>query len=495
MTLPSNHKDWLLYLAKRLDREAPRAKFLRNFTSGKAPLPEMNNEVREGWKNFQKRARGGYASLIVSSLVNRMVPIGVTVDGKAAPPRQETSPTPLPTAVEGGGEQVAPPVDLPEGPEVQAAREAAQVWKDTMFGVMITDTLSEAFTVGTGYMLIEQDEEGPVVTVEKAETFFAEPNKLRPWKTEAAVQTWRDEEAEQDFARVWWNGERRDYRRTSRQLESRVLRRRVSGDDWVLLIGSLERYKGAPPAYILKNRDGFGEFEKYVDNLNRTDYSVLSRLVTTSAQAFRQRFIEGDLPELDEDGNEINWDDAFAPHPGAVWNLPGDVKLKESQSTDIRPLLAAEERDLRDLSATTETPLAALVPDGANQSAEGAAFQKEAIVTKANDRIKRSTPVFEKVMERLLEIAGVNLVGVIELQWEPTDRVTLAEKYDAAVKAKSAGESWQSIARNILGYSAEQIQQDAIDRANEQLTMQLMAPPVEENQAGSSGDNLRAPGN
>src|SRR5690606_36016461 len=85
MALPNTHFDWMLYLAKKLDRSAPRARFLRRYVNGHAPLPEMNEATREAWKDFQRRARGNYGWLIVSALANRMVPIGVTVDGQSAP--------------------------------------------------------------------------------------------------------------------------------------------------------------------------------------------------------------------------------------------------------------------------------------------------------------------------------------------------------------------------------------------------------------------------
>lgn len=497
MALPSTHFNWMLYLAKKLDRSAPRARFLRRYVDGHAPLPEMNEATREAWKDFQRRARGNYGWLIVSALANRMVPIGVTVDGQSAPTYGEDASESQLSAfgqpgVEGGDEAPALPGEA-SSPQAAADREVARrarkLWEDTMFGTMITDAVTEACTVGTGYVLLEQDNEGPVVSVPKAENFYAEPDKLRPWRTQAAIQTWRDEEEHTDYARVWWNGERRDYRRYNK------LRRQVLSEDWIPIVGSRVVYEGKPPAYILRNRDGFGEFERHVDVINRTNYSVLSRLVTMAHQAFTQRAIKGQLPETDQDGNAIDWSAAFSPHPGAIWNLPdADLDIWESKQTNLSPLLSAEDSDLRALSAASETPLASMVPDGANQTAEGAAFQKEAIVNKANDRIRRFSPVLQKVMERMLEIDGVQTTGVVEIQWEPTDRVSIAEKYDAAVKAKAAGESWQSIARNILGYSPEQIRQDAIDRANEQLTLQLMMPPVQENEADDSGDNLRTPG-
>jgi hypothetical protein len=64
----------------------------------------------------------------------------------------------------------------------------------------------------------------------------------------------------------------------------------------------------------------------------------------------------------------------------------------------------------------------------------------------------------------------------LDVTFEPVERITLAEKYQAALAAKNAGESIKSIQRNVLGYSPDQIAQDAIDRAQDALVAASMAP-------------------
>lgn len=66
----------------------------------------------------------------------------------------------------------------------------------------------------------------------------------------------------------------------------------------------------------------------------------------------------------------------------------------------------------------------------------------------------------------------------VEVSFEPVDRITTAEKYQAALAAHNAGESWKSIQRNILGYSPDQIAQDEIDRAEEALMVATMMPQL-----------------
>ena len=67
----------------------------------------------------------------------------------------------------------------------------------------------------------------------------------------------------------------------------------------------------------------------------------------------------------------------------------------------------------------------------------------------------------------------------LEVLFEPCQMVTLGEKYQAASLAKAAGESWRSIARNILGYSPDQIAEDAIDRADELLSGMAVAQQLQ----------------
>lgn len=474
MAAPSSPKDWLDVLTKKMDARMPEINRLRSYSNGNAPMPEMNENLREAWQIFQRRARGGFGYLIASALANRIVPTGCTVGGEAATVRKDDA----------------------TGDETPA-QAAARLYRDTMLDVAIGDVILEAFQVRVGYLIVEKDEDGPVVTVEKAETFYAKPDPLRPYKAKAGVQIWRDEDDDNDYARLWIEGKRVEFKRESRKAQgdgkAKVLHtKNYTPEDWEMVVDSEQTYEGGPPVWVFENRDGFGEYERHIDAIDRVHYGVLNRLVVMAAQAFRQRAIKGDLPEEDDDGNSIDWAATFVPTPGALWDLPEGIDIWESQQADILPLLAVEDSDLRALSACSETPLASLVPDGANQTAEGAAFQKEAIVFKANDRLRRFSPIFARVMVRLLEIEGFSDVPTVEITWEPTDRVSTTEKYDAASKAKAAGESWQSIARNILGYTPEQIRQDALDRANEQLTMQLLAPPVPA-QAPSGQDGIPAP--
>jgi len=72
-------EEWLAYLTAKMDKERPRTDLLRSYTNGSSPLPEMGPNLAKAWLKFQRRARTNPGKLVVSALVDRLIPNGVTV--------------------------------------------------------------------------------------------------------------------------------------------------------------------------------------------------------------------------------------------------------------------------------------------------------------------------------------------------------------------------------------------------------------------------------
>lgn len=233
---------------------------------------------------------------------------------------------------------------------------------------------------------------------------------------------------------------------------------------------------------VYTNPGGAGVFETHIDLINRINSGVLQRLSTMAMQAFRQRALkkEGDkpLPAVDDKGNAIDYAAIFEPAPGALWDLPPGVDIWESATTDASPMLAASKEDIRHLSAATKTPLPMLMPDGANQTAEGAMNTEKGFIFKCEACLAVVKLGLEAIIVKALETEGVADVGNVEVSFEAPARVTLSEKYSAAAQAAAAGEPWGSIARNILKYSPDQIAQVEKDRAKEEAMAPQVAPPA-----------------
>lgn len=438
--MPTTPIDWLPILTARLDSRRPRITLLRSYTNGDAPLPEAGQNVRAAWSAFQKKARTNFGALVVDALAERLICNGVRV-----------------------------------GASNKDDDRARQIWRENRMDIAVSDTIRDMLTVSIGYMVVGKDANGrPVITSEQPEFMYAATDPLRPWVARAGVKVWRDIDEERDFAYVWVKGSRQKFSRsifvTPDQLPSRIYETAAGG--WKV-DGEPEFYTGNPPIVVFENHDSMGEFEAHIDILDRINKDLLDRLVTMAMQAFRQRYLEGGLPKIDENGAPIDYASIFTPAPGALWDLPDGVSLKETQESaqSIVAMLSATKDDIRDLGAVTRTPLPMLAPDGQNQSATGSENAKEGLVLKGKDRIARIKPSLNEVMTIALRVEFPDFAEVVSCGFADPTNVTTAEKYDAAVKAKAAGVPWRTIMISILGFSADEVDTMEVERDEELIAL------------------------
>jgi hypothetical protein len=426
--------EWLPILASRLDTAIPRYARLRAYANGDAPLPEMGKNVRESWTAFQMKARTNYGGLCVDSLANRLVVNGVRIGDSS------TS---------------------------DALTAAQRLLRDNRWDVQVSDAVRDYLITATGYMLVSSEGGRAVITREMPEMSMAAVDPLRPWKARAFLKVWRDIDAGLDFAFVWVAGERQKYARRSMGANGIVTSGIANG--WAA-VGDVESFDGDVPVVVFTRPDGIGLFEPHTDVIDRINLGKLQRLVITAMQAFRQRATKGGLPQEDEDGNSIDYSKIFEPAPGALWDLPEGIDIWESEQTDIRPMLEGEKADARDFAAVTRTPISVFIPEGANQSAEGAASAKEGQVFQAKDEISRLTVGLAVAIVYALRVEGVDLgADTVSVLWEPPEHVSMAEKFAAAAQAKAAGLSLRTIQRTILGMGPDEIALEEADRADELL--------------------------
>jgi hypothetical protein len=450
---PQTPEEWLPVLTRRLDLDTPRMRLLCRYVDGEAPLPEMGRNMRASWQRFQRESRTNWAELITESVADRIVPNGIEVDGK---------------------------INSPE------AATAQRIWRSNRMDTVFKDAVRNMLTYSTGYLTGWVGDDGKaVITADSPETTIAATDPLQSWRIRSAFKWWRDLDIAQDRAIVWVAGGYQLFARSCYVIQTPKARVYTLASGGWEPFGDFVETGRTPPVVLLQNPGGSGEFEKHLDVINRINRGVLNRLVVTAMQAFRQRALraaagtEG-LPQKDDLGNDIDWAKVFEPAPGALWDLPPGIDIWESQQTDIQPLINGSLTDIRQLAAVTKSPVSILIPDAANQSAEGAMSAKEGLIFKCGDRITIAATAASAILLKAMEIEGVELDPAVPLRvlFKPPDQVSLTEKYAAANQARQAGESWASIARNILGYSPEQIAQDALDRAQEQLAAAAFAPPT-----------------
>lgn len=457
-------EQWLDVLAKRLDARRPYIDMMRRYVTGDAPLPEMSARLRASWESFQRKSRVNTGGFIVEARSDRIVYSGVTVGGS---------------------------VDSVE------AKAAAMVVRNNRLDVAIEDAVYDCLAVGCSYMIDGLGDDGKaVVTNEKPEQVIVAQDPVQSWRARAALKVWRDADYETDYALLWAAGVRHTFSRPSSVSDAGGSRHAIllaSGGGWVEI--DQEPYAGILPVFELESRTGksptcpwfegglsiIDEFIPMIDSIN---HLILFLMVIAGGQAFSQRAIKmregsGGLPEADENGNKIDYSEIFAAAPGALWELPDGVEdLWESKQADLTGILTAIKDRLKMLGALTGAMMPGVASDSENQSAEGARSGKEGLSAKASKFLRRARPVLNGVLVAALRIEGFDAADTVEVKFEPTDRVTLAEKTDAASKLIAAGMSIKSVQRDILGLSPDQIAQDEADRESEKPDPEPTPPPV-----------------
>lgn len=455
-TAPVTPEDWLPVLAAGLDAQHKTIGRPRRYAHGKADLPEMGKNLKASWEAFQKRARTDYGGAAVRSLRNRIRPNGFRI----------------------GQSQDHPALEV-----------LRKIERDNAMMRQLRRAIGDYIEVGVGYVTVREQPGEVLVRREKPEQFYAVPDMVKPWKARATIKVWRDPITHVDHARVGIPGVSQEFTRPSETTTGSTLGT-AAGGAWAP-VSDPATYDAADTATVILERDDGPFLDPHLDVIDRINHGKLQRLVTTAMQAFRQRAIKaakdsGGLPETDESGNVIDWAKAFEPAVGALWELPEGIDIWESEHTDITPMITGEKQDARDFAAATGTPISVLVPEGENQSAEGAANAKEQQIAQAGDDIDLVRPALSLVLVYALRAAGAPLDDTTEVEvlFSPPEHVSLTERFAAAVQAKGAGLSGRTIKRDILGMTPDQIAQDEADQGADMLAAALLTRPTTQEATG-----------
>lgn len=457
---------WMQREFKRLaDRKRQRRlQMLYDWRRGDAPLPDGLEAARSSFQAFMRMSRTNFADLIVSSVSERMIPVGFRT--------------------------------AEDGDETGDA-EAASLWVRTGLDVRSSDLHDMMLCQSEAFVIVgEVDEElgAPVITAEDPRWMVGEPDPSVPWRLRAALKVKHDDVDEVDRAYLYLPGKVFVATRPNKRGPDPSLAFEPRAWTWDTSRGGDEGQTlrhNRMPVVRFENKDGQGEFEPHLDALIRINNMILQRMVITTLQAYKQRAIKG-LPNVypvghEKAGQEIDYTAVFSMDPAALWQLPATAEIWESGTTDITPILSAIKDDVGHLSEAAKTPMRTLTQAGANQSAEGANVAREGLVFKVGDRIIRTSHPWAWVMSLAFEQLGdpkrANLAK-LEAQWRSPQRLSLAERADAA--SKSLDIPWRSRMIYIWEFPPA-----VVDRmASERMEEQLLAAQVAAAQAAMQGTDL-----
>lgn len=437
---------WLQKCAKKLADRRPRLEKLALYHDGNPPLPVGAESARSAYQAFQKKARTNFAELIVGSV------------------RERCSVRSIRTAVE---------------TDIDGDDQAWAMWKENNLDIEFSDVLENMLALGDGYMIVgldPDDDTQVVITGEDPRQVVTIHNPARQSEVRAALKLFHDPDEQKDYAYLFLQGEKGDdgvranarrfvaYR--DRKSPGRTLNFSASSFTWDEDLGGIageELNHKIVPVVRFRNRRGIGEFEPHLDVLDRINHTLLQRMVIATYQAFRMHAIkveDQDMPDEDpETGEKINYDDILTADPGMFLKVPKNAEFWESQQADMQGVLSSIKDDVLHLAAVTRTPLSVVSPDAANQSATGAELIKEGQIFKTEDKQKRaaaSLALVYSIAFLCLEDEERAEKRKIVIDFAPSERFSLQQKYDAASKAP-ASVAGETIMSEVLQFSPETI--------------------------------------
>jgi hypothetical protein len=444
---------WFAKLLKQLGERQDRLNLLDAYYRGEAPLPEGAQSCKQAYREFQKKSRTNFASLVVEAVRERMIPTGFRTG--------------------------ATDDDLGDD-------EAWRIWQANQLDADAALVHRAALSMGDAYVIVggvDPATEAPLITGEDPRQVITAHDPRNRRKIIAALKVFCDYDLGFDFAYLYLPG--RVLVAGRRASESGMLSYDAGGWDWAPdLFGTLPAL--VVPVVRFSNRadlagHSMGEFEDVTDVLDRINFMLLQRLVIAAVQAFKQRAIKGDLPTIDANGDEIDYNGMFRADAGALWHLPEGTDIWESTQADLGGILSSVRHDIQDLAAVTRTPLFYLTPESNQGSAEGGSLAREGLVFKTEDRMAQSGESWEQVMSLAFLFAGDQeraARGDMEVVWASPERFSLAERYSSAVQAQAAGVPWRSVMTDVLQFSPQKVARMEAERATDVLLTGPEPEPV-----------------
>lgn len=448
-TVPGSPDWWVARLMPKLAAQAEGAWRLDEIYRNEADIPIMAPQVRQAYQRLMEIARTNYAELIVEAVRERMTIVGFRTGANNDPTGDDA---------------------------------AWALWQANALDADSDLVHRAKLTMGDAFVIVGREGDEVIITPEDPREVVADMDPIRRRRVRAAMKVFTDDIAGLDALYLYLPGQVLRAVRPSPMgagIDDNGPSLETGG--WVWESADVLPGLVVPVVPFMNRADLYGatqgEFETHVGHLERINYLLLNRLEIATLQAFRQRAIKG-VPNEDEYGNPIDYDDVFAADPGSLWLLPETAELWESGQVDLTPLLASIKDDVEQLAAVTRTPMHYFSPGSANQSAEGASLARESLMFKVRDQLRQTGESWETVMATAFLFANDAeraRRADMEIIWGDPERHSLAEKADAATKAFAGGLTWRAVMEDIWQKTPQQIDRLEAERVNDAMLNRLFS--------------------
>ena len=178
-----------------------------------------------------------------------------------------------------------------------------------------------------------------------------------------------------------------------------------------------------------------GEVEPLVEMQDQLNSTTFNLLMAQQYAAFRQRWVTGMAPPLDENGNPM---EPFNAAVNRLWVAEdADTKFGEFGQTDLSGYLKSAEETIRHIATVSQTPPHHLLGQMSNLSAEALAAAESGLQRKIAERKSSFGESHEQTL-RLAALAAGDRAGwgdvTAQVVWRDTEARALASTVDALGK-------------------------------------------------------------
>lgn len=423
-------EEWRAHLDARLEKRRPRIQAYEAYYCGDHPLAFATSKFREAFGRLFSAFADNWMQIVVDTSVDRLTVTGFDFG------------------------------------DTTINRQANDIWQANGLDSEALIAHTEAVKTGTAYALVDQTDNGPLITIEHPSQMVVATDPANRRVRLAAYKKWCGEDDYlycnvylPDSVHKWKSDQPRAKHNT---LDANHIK-------WNVLVDSEPNPLGVVPVVPLENNPsllegGRSDLEVVMpiqDMLNKT---LSDMLVASEFQAFRQRVLTGvEIPKYPDDhvlaGQPVK-DFDMRTAMSRLWTFEDEnARVTELGQVDLSSYTNAVEMAIRHIAALTRTPPHYLLGQMTNISSDALVAAETGLVNKVKRKMLSFGQAWEDVITLALLADNVKTDARGRAVWMDPESKGVAQTADAAVKALNAGVPYEVVWSKFFDATPDEVTQ------------------------------------
>lgn len=432
---------WVSRLYGKLLARRPAIERLEGYYRGDHPLPEAPVKQQREYLKALQRSRTNFMRLVIDATAQRLHVQGIRLGDNELGDRDTWSRLWQPNCLDADSRQV-------HVVALYGAVSYVSVWANP------------------------DDPETPLITPEHPAQCIVECTPGLRRQRAAALKTWLDDWTGDEFATLYLPDAVYKFKRVAAQsspLGAISSPRPISiVTSWVLRDdidpNPMPNPLGVVPVVPFRNNpsmldDGVSELQDLTSIQDRINTTVFRRSMAEWLSAYRQKWVTGFKPEIDENGQPIR---PFDPGLDTLWVAEEPTTtFGEFAEHDLTNYASAMTTDIHSMSAISQVPSHYLInTTGQPASGDSLKAAEAGLVAKVMDRMQPFSDAWEEVLRlgwQVLDDPRGKITDA-EMLWKSPEFRTEGELTDAVIKRVASQLTTMRQGREDYGYSPQQIE-------------------------------------